>query len=285
MGRLDSRFKALKENGEKALIAYVTAGDPDLAGSRDLVLALDRGGADILELGVPFSDPTADGPVIQAASKRALMNGVCLKSVFDLVSDVRSRSEIPVVLFGYYNPIHAYGPAHFAEDAASHGVDGVLVVDLPFEESGELRQFTDPAGIAYISPIAPTTGEERARKIAASASGFLYYISVTGVTGTTRPTAREIQREVGRLRGITGLPVAVGFGITSAEQAAEIGRCADGIVVGSALVSLIARYRGSSGLIHAVGAFAAELKKAMKRTEGRPSSRRKNQSGSSLRQT
>lgn len=273
MGRLEGRFSVLKRKGEKALIAYVTAGDPDLPKSREVILALVRGGVDILELGIPFSDPTADGPVIQAASRRALMKGTCLESIFSLVSEVRSASEIPIVLFGYYNPIHAYGQARFAEDAASVGVDGLLVVDLPYEESRELRQFTEPAGIEYITLIAPTTGEERARKIVRSAAGFLYYISVTGVTGTTKPAIREIEKHVARLKRLSRLPVVVGFGITTAAEAAEIALCADGIVVGSAFVALIDRHRESSNLAALVEAFAAELKRALVRTreDGRPS--------------
>jgi tryptophan synthase alpha chain len=265
LGRLEARFRSLKKKGEKALIAYVTPGDPDLPRTRELTLALERGGADILELGIPFSDPTADGPVIQAASRRALMKGTCLKSVLSLVSKVRAVSEIPIVLFGYYNPIHAYGPARFAKEAALLGVDGVLVVDLPFEESRELRQFTDPEGIDFITLVAPTTGEARARRIVGAAGGFLYYISVMGVTGTSRPAIREIEADVAKLKRLSKLPVVVGFGITTPEQAAEIARCADGIAVGTALVALIDRHRDSTNITDAVETFAADLKRALRR--------------------
>ncbi len=264
MGRIGEKFKALKEGGEKALITFVSAGDPDPAKTRDIILALEQAGADIVELGVPFSDATADGPVIQASSTRALRAGTSLEKVIDMVSQVRRTSEIPIVLFGYYNPIHAYGPAGFAGDSASAGVDGVLVVDLPFEESSELRQFTDPAGIDFIPLIAPTTGPERARRILRDGCGFLYFISVTGVTGTAKGSAKEIESDINELRKISSLPVAVGFGITTPDEAAEIGPHADGIVVGSALVRLIHQYRQSSRLVAEVTSYVGDLKKALR---------------------
>ncbi|OGP91334.1 MAG: tryptophan synthase subunit alpha, partial [Deltaproteobacteria bacterium RBG_19FT_COMBO_43_11] len=181
MGRIAEKFNALRGRKEKALIVYLTAGDPSLTATRDLIFGLEKAGVDILEIGVPFSDPTADGPVIQEASQRALKTGTTLENVLALVAEVRKSSQIPIVLFGYFNPIFVYGVSKFAKDAHRVGVDGVLVVDLPREEAGELRIYTDAAGIDFISLVAPTTGKERLKKIIKSATGFLYYISITGV--------------------------------------------------------------------------------------------------------
>lgn len=263
-GRIEQKFRELRSKGEKALVAYVTAGDPDMERSREIVVALERGGVDILELGIPFSDPTADGPIIQAASRRALKAGTSVRKVLDLVSEVKRTSEMPIILFGYYNPIHAYGPAGFARDAAYAGADGLLVVDLPYEEAHELRRFTDPEGIETITLIAPTTGEERAREMVKDAAGFLYYISVTGVTGTSRPAVEDVQVELAKLRGLCTVPVVVGFGITTPGQAAELAPCADGIVVGSALVRLI-HEEGVNGDPAGVAAtFVSALKGALR---------------------
>jgi tryptophan synthase alpha chain len=263
MGRIEAKFEALKEKREKALIPFVSGGDPDPARTAEIILTLEHAGADIVELGVPFSDATADGPVIQASSTRALRAGASLEKILAMVSEVRRTSEIPIVLFGYYNPIHAIGPERFAKEAASAGVDGVLVVDLPFEESSELRQFTDSAGIDFIPLIAPTTGPERARRILRDGCGFLYFISVTGVTGTAKGSACEIESNIKRLRKISRLPVAVGFGITTPAQAAEIGPHADGIVVGSELVRLIHQHRESGAMEAAVTSFVGDLKRAL----------------------
>ena len=187
MGRIEKKFESLRVKNEKALIVYLTAGDPSLEITKKLIWGLEKAGVDILEIGVPFSDPTADGPVIQAASQRALKAGTTLEGILKMVAEVRKVSEIPIVLFGYFNPIFAYGVKKFAHAAHKAGVDGVLVVDLPYEEAKELRIHTDAAGIDFISLIAPTTGTERLNKIAAKASGFLYYISITGITGTAAP--------------------------------------------------------------------------------------------------
>jgi tryptophan synthase alpha chain len=200
MKRIEKIFAELKSKGEKALVAYITAGYPDLETTRALIPALARAGVDILEVGVPFSDPTADGPVIQAASQAALKSGATLAKVIDLVGELRGRVEIPLVLFSYYNPIFSMGSATFAKRAAEAGVDGVLVVDLPAEEAGELRVETDPAGLDFISLVAPTTGGDRVRKVVKAASGFIYYISVTGVTGTRGPEMEETRKNVGTIR-------------------------------------------------------------------------------------
>lgn len=263
MGRIENKFSSLNSKNEKALIVYLTAGDPSLSVTKELILSLEKAGADILEIGVPFSDPTADGPVIQAASQRALKNGTTLKGVLNLVADIRRVSEIPVVLFGYFNPIFAYGVKKFAKSAQKAGVDGVLVVDLPPEEAQELRIYSDAAGLDFISLVAPTTGKNRLKTILQSATGFLYYISITGVTGTAAPKTADIAREVAIIRKLTKMPIAVGFGISNAAQAKEIGAVADGIVIGSAVVKLIDQNRDSDNLVKIVADYAKEMKHAL----------------------
>jgi tryptophan synthase alpha chain len=265
MKRIEKRFAGLKERGEKALVAYLTAGFPDLETTRDLILALDAAGADVLELGVPFSDPTADGPSIQRASQKALQNGTTLPRILGLLGNLRPSTDMPVVLFSYYNPILAYGNDRFARQAGDAGADGVLVVDLPAEEAGELRKHTDPAGLNFISLVAPTTGPERVRQIVKGASGFIYYISLTGVTGTGRPQVQEIRQNVSRIRKVTQVPVVAGFGVSTPAQAREIGAEADGIVVGSAFIRLIEEKADKAGLQEAAYAFARRLKKALRR--------------------
>jgi tryptophan synthase alpha chain len=263
MGRIEERFMALKKEGRKAFVVYLTAGDPDLKATANLIPALEAAGVDILEIGVPFSDPTADGPIIQAASQRALKQETTLKKILAMIFALRRTSGIPIVLFGYYNPILSYGPEKFAADTATSGVDGLLVVDLPPEESKELRQHTDAKGLAFVTLIAPTTGPKRARKILRDAAGFVYFISVTGVTGTAAPRTEDVQRDVERIKTMTALPVAVGFGICTPDQAAAIAPLADGVVVGSALVRLIAEKGGSGDLTRAVSAFAAKIRQAI----------------------
>jgi tryptophan synthase alpha chain len=263
MNRISEKFKDLKSKKEKALIVYLTAGDPSLAITKNLIFALEKSGVDILEIGVPFSDPTADGPVIQAASQRALKAGTTLDGVLQLVEEVRKTSQIPIVLFGYYNPIFAYGVKKFAHDARKAGVDGILVVDLPPEEAQELRVYTDVAGIDFISLVAPTTGRERASRIAAAASGFLYYVSITGITGTAAPKIADIKTALEKIRKITKLPIAVGFGISQPQQAHEIGQFADGIVIGSAVVRLIDENRNNRDLMKIVTDYVSGIKKAL----------------------
>ena len=263
MGRIEERFTALQKEGRKAFVAYLTAGDPNLKTTAELIQALEVAGVDIIEVGVPFSDPTADGPVIQAASQRALKNGATLEKILAMITALRRTSSIPIVLFGYYNPILSYGPEKFAADAAASCVDGLLVVDLPPEEADELRRYSDPAGLAFISLIAPTTDPERARKILRRATGFVYYISITGVTGTAVPRPDDVRRDVERLKGMTALPVAVGFGISTPAQAAAIAPLADGVVVGSALVRLIGEKGESEDLIPAAASFAAKIRQAI----------------------
>lgn len=267
MRRIEKKFEALRAGNEKALIVYLTAGDPSMEVTKDLILALEASGVDILEIGVPFSDPTADGPVIQAASQRALKTGTTLAGVLAMVAEIRKVSQIPVVLFGYFNPILAFGVEKFAQAAQDAGVDGVLVVDLPPEEAGELREHTDAAGLAFISLVAPTTGKDRMKTILTSATGFLYYISITGVTGTAAPKIEDIAREVGKIRKLTKMPIAVGFGISSAEQARAIGALADGIVIGSAVVKLVDENRDNPELLKVVSGYAGEMKSALKKND------------------
>ena len=263
MGRIEKTFNRLKDQDEKALVVYLTAGDPDLLTTEALIKALAAAGVDILEIGVPFSDPTADGPIIQAASRRALQNGATLTKILDMIERVRETSEIPILLFGYYNPVFKYGNEVFARRAKAAGVDGILVVDLPPEEAAELRIHTDRAGIDFISLLAPTTPDQRKRLIAEKAGGFLYYISVTGVTGTAKPNVEDIARDMTKIRKISNLPVVVGFGISTPDQVAEIAPHADGVVIGSAVVSMIEENAGRDDLISRVASFAGALKKAM----------------------
>ena len=263
MNRIEQHFSALRAKKEKALICYLTAGDPDLEKTREIILALEAAGVDLVEIGVPFSDPTADGPIIQAASQRALKNGTTLANILAMIESLRKTSEIPIVLFGYYNPILSFGTERFAAKAAQAGVDGILVVDLPPEEAAELRQYTDPQGIDFISLIAPTTSTERVKTIARHATGFLYYISITGVTGTAKPQVEEVKKDVARIRKVTALPLAIGFGISTPQQAAEIVPYADGIVIGSAIVKMIEENSQRDDLVSVVSQYAKEMKKAV----------------------
>lgn len=237
MNRIDKTFARLKSEGRKGLVGFLTVGDPNLEQSeRHIRTALDAG-VDILELGVPFSDPTADGPTIQAASFRALEAGVTLGDVVELVGRIRADYETPIVLFGYANLLFRYGYELICADAASVGVDGFLVVDLPFEEADEIRQHMDREGLQFISLIAPTTPPSRQRLILADAKGFVYYIMVTGVTGARAAVATDLANHLAELREATDLPVAVGFGVSSGAQAKVAAEHADAVVVGSALIS------------------------------------------------
>ena len=243
MNRIDARFQALAEQGETAFIPYITAGDPTLAMTAKIVLELDRAGCDIVELGVPFSDPIADGVVNQEAAQRALKHNVTLHDVVNLVRELRKQTEIPLVLFTYYNPVLAYGVEPFARDCASAGVDGVLCVDLPPGEDEDYKKSLDAHGVATVFLAAPTSTPERIALIAKNSAGFVYYVSRTGVTGERADIASTVQGMVASIKRHTSTPVAVGFGISSPAQAAEVAGYADGVIVGSAIVRLI----GQSG--------------------------------------
>lgn len=263
MSRIKDRFDQLGQRGETALVPFLTAGDPDIKRTLDLVLELDKAGADVIELGMPFSDPMADGPTIQAASERALAAGTTLEQVLDLVKQVRMTSEIPIVLMGYYNPIFHYGRERFSNDAAAAGVDGLLLVDLPPEEVDEMMPFMAQVGLDMITLMAPTTTPERRVRLAAAAQGYLYYVSMTGVTGAQKITPEAIRTAVEEIRSLADVPVAVGFGISSAEDARAVGAFADGVVVGSALVNIIAEYGDDAQLCERAGAFVRELKSSL----------------------
>jgi tryptophan synthase alpha chain len=260
MNRLARAFLGAKERGTPALVPFITAGDPDLDRTEAIIYALSDAGADVIELGIPFSDPMADGPVIQAASERALLAGATLSRVLILVRKVREKNATPIVLMGYYNPILAYGTKRFAADAVAAGVDGLLLVDLPPEEAQELRCFTDPLDLPLITLIAPTTPRERRNQLVAAAQGYLYYVSMTGVTGTARIDTSAIRAEVENLQTLSPVPVAVGFGISTAEDAAAVGAFADAVVIGSALVKIIDQHRQSSTLLDEVKNFMTAIR-------------------------
>jgi tryptophan synthase alpha chain len=263
-GRLAATFAALRERGERALVAYFTAGDPSLALTRRLVVEAARRGADIVELGVPFSDPLADGPVIQRATQRALQAGVTLPRVLELARELRGETTVPLVFFTYYNPLLAFGLKAFCGTAVESGVDGVMVVDLPPEESGPLRGEAHAAGLDLIHLVAPTSTPDRMRKIARASSGFLYMVSLTGVTGARAELPAELAQHLRTLRGITTKPICVGFGIGTPAQAAAVGQAADGVIVGSAIVQLIEKHSGAADLATKVGDFIASLKEPLR---------------------
>ncbi len=239
--RLARRFATLGEEGRAGLVAYVMAGDPDHDTALSVLRALPAAGADVIELGMPFSDPIADGPVIQEAAQRALAAGASMRRTLETVRAFRAGDpDTPVVLMGYYNPIHHMGPAAFARAAAEAGVDGVIVVDLPAEEAAELVEPLSAEGVAFIRLVAPTTADARLPLVLRDAGGFVYYVSVAGITGAQAAAEDAVAAGVARIRKATALPVAVGFGIKTPEQAAAVGRAADAVVVGSALVGVIA---------------------------------------------
>lgn len=236
MNRIDRTFRKLRAQNKKAFIPYVMAGDPSLAKTKETVLLLERSGADIVELGVPFTDPLADGPTIQRAAERALHSGVNLRKVIGLVRDIRPDCQMPLVLMTYYNPVFRYGVEGFVRDAVDAGVDGVIIPDLPPEEAGELLHFTKPGRLAAIFLVAPTSTEERIRKIAGASTGFIYYVSMTGITGAKLSLDSSLPESLSALRRITKKPVAVGFGVSTPEEAKAMSEFADGVIIGSAIV-------------------------------------------------
>jgi tryptophan synthase alpha chain len=241
VSRIAARFAELKRAGRAAFVPFITAGDPDIETTQAILERLPKAGADLIELGIPFSDPMADGPAIQASSLRALQGGMTLVKTLDVVRRFRKHdAKTPIVLMGYYNPIHHYGTARFARDAAQAGVDGLITVDLPPEEDEVLRTPASAHGLDVVRLATPTTDSNRLKVILDGASGFLYYVSIAGVTGTKSFSAAAVREAVAKLKAHTQIPCAVGFGIKTPEQAAEIARFADGAVVGSAIVSLVA---------------------------------------------
>ncbi|MCS6927026.1 MAG: tryptophan synthase subunit alpha [Candidatus Binatia bacterium] len=264
MTRIPATFAALRSRSEAALIPYITAGDPTLEVTFHLVRELARQGADLIELGVPFSDPMADGPANQRAAERALQSGTSLARVLELIQRVRPLVSVPLILFSYYNPIFRYGGERFARDARQVGVDGLVCVDLPPEEADELKRETDRQDIDFIFLLAPTTSVSRARMILKRARGFVYYVAVTGVTGVRANLPTELDDMVRRIRAISPVPVGVGFGISSPAQAAQVGRIADAVIVGSAISHVIETYAQQPDLVAQVGAFVGDLKRAIR---------------------
>mgnify|MGYP002632670456 CR=1 FL=1 len=264
MNRIKTTFETLKKKGEKALIGFVTAGDPDVDTSLKLIKHMCSSGLDILELGIPFSDPSADGPVIQRSSARALKNGVHPAIVLEMTANIRKTTQIPIILFSYYNPIFAYGTKKFYNDSLEAGVDGVLIVDLPLEESREMTSKWVGNDLSLIRLIAPTTPLSRMKEISDSGSGFLYLVSKTGVTGSSGLDTSNIEKQVNDLRSVTNLPISVGFGISTAQDVKVISKFADGIVIGSAFETLIESSLKNKNLPIIMGKKMKEYKEATK---------------------
>ena len=263
--RIDRRFADLKKEGRAALVTFLTAGDPDPATSLAILKNLPAAGADVIELGMPFTDPMADGPAIQASSQRALKAGQTLKKTLDLIREFRKGdNDTPIVLMGYYNPIYIYGVDKFLVDAKAAGVDGLIVVDLPPEEDAELCLPALKAGLNFIRLATPTTDDKRLPAVLANTSGFVYYVSITGITGTAAPNAARVSDAVARIKRHTSLPVAVGFGVRDAARARAIAEGADGVVVGSALIDALRETldkdgKATAGTVKAVTNLVASL--------------------------
>ncbi len=268
MSRIADRFAALKAEGRAGLVTFVTAGDPDFDRSLKILQGLPRAGADVIEVGMPFTDPMADGPAIQAAGLRALHKGMTLPRTLELIRGFRDQDQdTPIVLMGYFNPIHAYGVDRFLRDAKAHGVDGLIVVDLPPEEDDYLCLPAREAGIDFVRLATPTTDDKRLPAVLGNSSGFVYYVSIAGITGTRAPDFTAVEGALARIRAASPLPVAVGFGIREPEQAAAVARFADAAVVGSALVDLVARAEAEGGdavamVLERVKALAAGVRGA-----------------------
>lgn len=259
MSRITETFQNLKRAYRKGFIPFITAGDPDLDTTHELILELARGGASVIELGVPFSDPMADGPVIQRASERALKHGFGLPEILDVVRDARKQTDIPIVLFSYFNPLFQFGLEKLVREAEHAQVDGILVTDLPPEESGRFSAMLRAHELDLVFLVAPTSTDERLQMIAKCANGFIYAVSRPGVTGARSEVSAEAEKLVNRVRGFSRLPVAVGFGISQAAHVADVWRYADAAVVGSAIVELIERSTGQPDLVTRVGEFARSL--------------------------
>ena len=259
MSRIADTFARLKRDDRRGFIPFITAGDPDLPTTKDLIIELARVGATIIELGVPFSDPMADGPVIQRASERALRHGFGLSEILELIRDVRKQTSVPIILFSYFNPLLQFGLEKLVREAEHARVDGILVTDLTPEEAGRFSAMLRAHEMDLIFLVAPTSTDERLKMIAERASGFIYAVSRAGVTGAREEVSAEAERLVSRVRVVSKLPVAVGFGIANAEHVRDVWRYADAAVVGSALVKMIEDEAGNSDLVQRIGRFAASL--------------------------
>lgn len=242
MSRIKKRFEQLKAEGAKAFIPYIMAGDPSLDATKELVKTLEASGADIIELGVPFTDPLADGPTIQRAAERAIINKVTLKDVLSLVSEVRKTSGIPLILMTYYNPIYKFGLERFIDEAKSVGVDGLIIPDLPPDEADEIQKSARANDIDVIFMLAPTSTPDRIKTVAKSSAGFVYYVSLTGITGSKLTVSDELKQSISVVKQLTSTPVAVGFGVSTPDEAKTVSAIADGVIVGSAIVKLICEF-------------------------------------------
>lgn len=241
MNRIELKFQSLKQNSEKALIAFITAGDPDLDSTMQYIHAIEEGGADIIELGVPFSDPLADGPVIQKSALRSLKSGTTLKKIIQMVEKIRKTSSIPIILMSSYNPIFRYNEKTFVNDAVNSGVDGIIIPDLPPEEAEFMNELAKSKGLDTIFLLAPTSTEDRIKLVSQMGQGFIYYVSLTGVTGVRQNLAEDLSDKILKIKDICSKPLAIGFGISTPEQAAFAAGIADGVIVGSAIVKIIER--------------------------------------------
>jgi len=263
MNPIDETFLMKRRKGEKALIPFLTGGFPNLKLCREISLELARRGADILEIGVPFSDPIADGPIIQSSSQRALAGGANLKAILDLTQEINGHCCISVVLMSYYNPLFRWGTADFAQAAKRAGVDGLIIPDLPPEEGKDLRRACERFDLDLIFLVSPTSKEKRIRLISEASKGYIYYVSVTGTTGTRKSLASDLKPALSRLREFTSMPIAVGFGISTPPQAQAVSRVADGVIVGSALIANIQKNLGRADLIAGVGEFISRFKQCL----------------------
>jgi tryptophan synthase alpha chain len=263
MRRIAQRFELLRKNGEKALVVFLSAGDPDLDTTDALVLAMAESGADLIEIGVPFSDPVAEGPTIQRSSERGLASGASLRRILERVERLRSKVELPLLLMGYANPFYAMGAERFAVAAGQVGVDGIIVPDLPPEEGHDFFEVADRHGIDAVLMATPTTPPERMKYLVEATRGFLYYVSLTGVTGARGDLASDVQAQVDLAKSFGDVPVCVGFGVSKPEHARELAGFADGVVVGSAIVDRIESAGSREKAVESVASFVGELKRAL----------------------
>mgnify|MGYP001575468771 FL=1 len=259
MSRIEKRLVSL--NGNKALVAFYTAGDPDLSASKDIFAVIEKNGADIIEIGVPFSDPLADGPIIQASSHRSLQKGTTLKKIIQLVADIRKTSELPIILMTSFNPVFVYGKKEFVADAVKAGVDGMIIPDLPPEEAEEFLGIAE--GLDMVFLLAPTSTPARIQQVGKVSKGFIYYISLTGTTGTKEALSAGLKKKVNEIKKSVSLPVLVGFGVSGPEQAKQAAEASDGVIIGSAIVKLIAEHSDPAERDRKLAEFLASIKKAI----------------------
>jgi tryptophan synthase alpha chain len=258
MNRIDKKFQELRFHKKKAFIAYICAGDPSMEMTAKLVMGFDKAGVDIIELGMPFSDPLADGPTIQKASQRALKNKVNIKGIFDLVTRLRKKTDIPIVLMGYYNPVYSYGVLNFIKHATQSGVDGVIIPDLAAEEAKEFVAISRQYDLSTIFLITPTSPDKRLKLLAYQSTGFIYYVPVTGVTGTRESMARGTRKHMQKIKKVTKKPVCIGFGVSTPAQAKALAGYADGVIIGSAIIKIIEKNLGNNGKVLSEAVFFAE---------------------------